>query len=380
MINIPKKAKIKLTIERQLMVCIISYSDGDVIKLSGVESINTVLRNIYDKEGIKFRDLINSGRLTIDNGKIWDYYDLDENNYFVKMSEVKKTVTEAPVKPEKEEKIIESSVEPETKPETTVAETKEEADGSITPVVEEPGKTETKTEPEKKKGIKLRKVFKKAAAWGAILVLTGLGALGVSKDLGNIFSGKNSSGGTYNNENDEDGKSYTTTFTSNDDDLIQRSLSNQQNNNVYYNPYESLGSCLDEDIEIQLSTIDQEAVFEERPFQFENLVVSNDYDAIYALNSVRNKALNGSCSYYTYLDTLVRYMFKNDNYVNGSFIESYNSLNPYAQYIVVRMSQGALDRCRDYNANGYDFNKLVDNYNNYGCDLFVRLTQNEKTR
>jgi len=241
-----------------------------------------------------------------------------------------------------------------------------------------------------KNRIKLRTVVKKPLALLTAVVIAGVGIGEIANLLRKKSSDSSDSGKVYVVDINEDGNLYQSTYNLNNPNervIVSYIDGTEDMNNTPVNEnvlreydYQQLGSNIDEDMATQLDVIDRAAVYEDIPFQFENLVVANDYDAIYALNCIRNSALNGGINNYTFIDTLVRYMFENDNYVNGSFIESYNSLHPYAQYIVVRMSQGALEKCRDYNSNGYDHDRLVNNYDVYGSDLYEILTQKEKTR
>ena len=85
MMKIPKTAKIKIDTQGSDLKAFIEFPDKDVIKLDNVDSINTVLRNIYEKEGVSLANLLNAGRVIIRSTRVWDKYNVTGNGYFCKI-------------------------------------------------------------------------------------------------------------------------------------------------------------------------------------------------------------------------------------------------------------------------------------------------------
>lgn len=257
-------------------------------------------------------------------------------------------------------------------------------------------KTEEKKDSEEEKKsnkwlIKLKKVYRKPIAWVSTVVLVG-GIAAVASTLKN-HSNDNADANnypTYRVDIDNNGQQYSYNTS---DDVYRADVDNNgyydgsyDTNQSYYNNYgryADLGSSVDyDDIVTQLDTIDN-SVMRREQLQYENLVVPDDYDAIYSIRNMRDNVLNGTCSQKDFMDTLVQYVFEDGNYVNGNFIEKYQSLKPFAKYIVIRISQGALQWDTNYVRYGsmrYDFNNLASIYDSFGSDLYTILTQNTKTR
>ena len=146
--------------------------------------------------------------------------------------------------------------------------------------------------------------------------------------------------------------------------------------------YADLGSSVDsDDMGSQLDTIDG-SVMKRVPFQYENLVVADDYDAIRAVSNVRNKILSGELTHQQGMDMLAKYFFEENRYVDGSIIEPYITLSPYAQYIVVRVSQGVLQWDINYKGNGdymlFDFDTISPSYDIESSSLHEELMGRQK--
>ncbi len=404
--TIPKRARIIVDLQGQTLKGYVELPTKEVLKLESMNEINSVLQEIYDKENVTIADLIGDKRLIIVSAKVFEKYNITDNKLFYRIKKEDKLSLEETG--EKEETIVPESLTPlddKTHIETDddekldsldVKEEKEEDeavdDGSIEVKPSTSDSKELKEEKvTKKKGIKLRKVCVRVLAGLTGIVLTGMG---INYIINYMHKKSNNGSDDYANDHNyqidinDDGNEYSYNLPSDESIIIDEEqgvyIENPQED-VNYSPFEfvdynygSLGSSLDyEDMATQLDVIDNYAIRNEQ-FQFENLVIADDYDAIYAINNMRNDVLNGSCDNKTFMDTIVRYVFENNNYINGSFIESYNSLHPYAQYIVTRISQGMLQTCYDYN--NYDVQTLIDTYNTIGSELYTSLTANTKTK
>ena len=146
--------------------------------------------------------------------------------------------------------------------------------------------------------------------------------------------------------------------------------------------YADLGSSVDsDDMGSQLDTIDG-SVMKRVPFQYENLVVPDDYDAIRAISNVRNKILSGELTHQQGMDMLAKYYFEGNRYVDGLFIEPYESLSPYARFIVIRVSQGVLQWDIKYKGNGeymlFDFDTISPSYDIESSSLHEELMGRQK--
>ena len=97
MYKVPKNAKLILYVQGQELKGLIDYKDKTDITVSGVSSINNILRELYEKEGKSFADLINEGRVVINSGSVWEKFDLLDSMYFAKVGKEKpKKVAEKP--------------------------------------------------------------------------------------------------------------------------------------------------------------------------------------------------------------------------------------------------------------------------------------------
>lgn len=359
MLKIPKDAKITINAKGTTLKGDIEFSDKSIITLDNVTSINTVLHEIYETELITFGDLIRSGRVIIGSSKVWEKYDLIDKGYFSKIATKvdKKTVTtDSTVEPKKEES--------STKEAVTESHDKEDA---VVEVVEDVKEDKKEKKEKKDKKITLKSIGKKA-----IIALMGLGVVYYGgKTLVEKLTKKATTNKYRVEVNEENSHAYNATDEEIMQNIMEEAMSDEER-------YAHLGSSISYDeMAKQLEVIDDMAL-KNQPFQFENLVVSDDYDAIYALNSMRINAINGNNnSKRAFMNTIVKYTFDHQNYVNGSFIEDFDNLHPYARYIVIRMSQGVLQTIRDYDCSTdyaiRNFDSLSSEYNNIGDSLYREL-------
>lgn len=248
--------------------------------------------------------------------------------------------------------------------------------------------------------IKLRKINKKAIAWASILVLGGVTIAAVASNIN-----KKSDNGDDSNTRGGDKKAES----SSDDPYYGISSEvggvEEFDADPYYIPpeemgavemipldsrydengrYSSLGSNNGYDsMDVQLDTITDKAMRPES-FLFEEFVVDDDFVAVCTINNMRRKVLNGECTQKEFMDNLVRYVFENDTYFDGSFLEPYNNLHPYSQYIVIRISEGALQWDKSYRGQTphmiHDFASLSDSYRIMGNDLYDDLITKSNTK
>ena len=438
MMKIPKTAKIKIDTQGSDLKAFIEFPDKDVIKLDNVDSINTVLRNIYEKEGVSLANLLNAGRVIIRSTRVWDKYNVTGNGYFCKIvKDVDKKVIKddsTKTEPTKVEPVKTEPVKTEpAKSEPVKTEPVKTEPAKTEPVKAEPVKTEpVKTEPVKAEPVKaepkksngtvtrtkgdssnakvtkgktrilLRDVNRNSLVWFSLLVLTTIGITGtihIIKHRKSNNSNPSNNNNEYRQEISNDDKQYTANLPSDEELINNRSVyeevfhpeenaSNQEYVDYGYQEnqgrYAYLGSCVeDKDMRMQLDEIDN-SVYQQRQFQYENYVVADDFDAIYAISNLRNAVLNHICSPKEFLDQVVEYIFEDGYYVNSSFIEKYESLNPLAKFIVIRMTQGVMQWDTNYtkyvNGELYNFDKFAEEFDIKGDAVFNVLMQNERTR
>ena len=434
MYKVPKNAKLILYVHGQELTGLIDYVDKKDITVSGVSSINNILRELYAKEGKTFADLINEGRVEISSAAVWEKYDLLSNMLFVKIGKSKtkkastkdledksekepedKTGKEPEDKSEKEPE-DETGKEPEDEtgkePEDETGKEPEDDselgdDGAYDPLPvggDKKGKDGEK--PEKGKDTKGKKVSLRSVGFKALAGLVGVvvAYVGIGH-LNKYFSKKDSNNTSKGPEKElsidinENGNEIHTTYNLPSDEELITTINYDPNTEAFYvepeetpqveetqrveeehveyvpqniegHDFTSLGSIIQfDEMETQLDVIDRAAV-ERKSFAFENLVVADDYDAIHALNVLRENAINRNDDYSNseYMQALINYVFHNGNYVNGNFVEGFNSLHPFGQYIVIRMSQGQLLVCRDVVND-----QLLNEYDDYGSLLYQEL-------
>ena len=356
------------------------------IKPIGIEAINRVLSGFEAIKGMSLRELVDKKQVTLDDiaqlGYEFDYdIGLLKEKKFTMSDRIK--LAEMNNKHSSTEKVDKAPKVKETEKEE-VEETKVEEDGSVDVVVkEENDKKEDSKEKAKKskltvKNLKIAGVVSLVALAGVAIISGGL--RNAVKNNSNVPSDENipvevsvdgneSYGMTYNEPSNE------TIYVSYDDNgstiVDYGDTYNYQNNYAY-------GSIVDtESMEGQIQAIN-DSCFSYQPVSFENLVVDSDKDAMYTINNMRNRVLANNCSAETYLNNIVNYLFENGNIFDGRVIKTYDSLNQYAQYIVLASAQSILQEYPNYNhitnQGEYDYNKLTTSFNYMIDDTYRTLT------
>ena len=359
------------------LIAIKYFTDGRKEYFHGDIEVNEMLNNLYASEGKNLFELIANDTIVI-NKRVWTKYELLGNKSIIRRTvDEKKTVTrtksEKPVVNKEEE--VKPSVSPtpadttETHVEPTpeVSEEHEEIkdistpDGAIDVVVSDPtSEREERVKP--RKGIKNLKRVSIAAL--AVVV----GGYILVNGYNHLF--KQHEDNKDNNDNHNDNHRYEETI---EYPSVEPTVE----------PYNN-GSVVNyDDMETQIDIIN-EACFNFQPCSLENLVVDSDREAIYTINNMRNKVLNNSCDADTFLNNIVNYIFENGTIFDGNVIKGYDSLTPYAQYIVLVASQSILQIDTNYEHtttySNYNFDVLVNSFDYMVNATYLRLVDNNKTR
>ena len=130
-------------------------------------------------------------------------------------------------------------------------------------------------------------------------------------------------------------------------------------------------------MELQVKTIDDltndgENVF--RAFEFQELVVPDDYAAIKALSDLRNIAIANPEQRNVIMSIIEEYILGGSNYINGSFYEGYDNLHPFGKYIAVSIGKGVLAITEGYQGRIYDRDEVINQLKKYSNDAYVVLT------
>ena len=408
MIKIPKNTVIKLDVQGRTLKGDIKFSDSDVITLKDVDSINTILRNIYEKESKTIKDLINEGRVVIGSSKVWDNYVLTSSGYFVKNAKekvVERVVVEEPktvdIIPSEKEEAAEKVVVEEPKTverieETTkvvpeAVETTEKvtepvvgSDGAISVVETSDKKEETKKDTsETGTKIKLKTLGKYALALiaGGVILVHGLPI--IENALSNLSNPDPTNPNKNQNEENSsyesvgavevDGDYGTTVIT--DDGIYVDETPNyyyEAEGNVYY----EYGFAYDDESIIEQTQTVNNFCYENRTANFENLVVASDKDAIKKICDMRDAVINGTCSYYDFMNNICDYVISNSSRFNGKGVTSYYSLKPFAQYITLVCGQTMLQQDYTYQAPSgrvYPFDEVIELLNDQFNETCMKL-------
>ena len=358
MANEAKKNSITIDVQRGVLKAVATYeNDGETktIPIDKVDNVNAILSIIYDKEDKNLSELIDEHRVFV-TPKVANYYGIVDDKFFSKIAVDTKQSEKSEKKPTKKGQ---PKPEPEKKPESEKK--------------PEPEKASSDDDDEEKKGgIKFRNFAIKV---GAGLLIGTLLILGVREICKQIMknSGKSDTK-NYHVDINDDGEEYSYNMTD------EEALMEAKNAPVELNDYKALGSIVEyDDMNTQLAVID-DLTFRDELFEFQNLVVDDDKDAIGILNGLRNQIFEGTLSKEDFMRIIVDYVFNNNRHICGKFIEEYNNLHPFGQYIVIRMSQGILQDCRGYNDGMYNFNTLVTLYDVYGDEAYRKLMNEYKIK
>ena len=408
MMKIPKSAKIRIDAQGQALKGTIEFADKDVITLDNVDSINTVLRNIYEKEGNSLGDLINDKRIVIASSKVWDKYNLSNGKFFIKNDKVKDepvvirstpTVVptdSVPVTPvvddsKKDTVVVSDPVvaeapvvsspvvsdpAPVVVPDTVLTdESDKEEEKEDVAVVHDDGAldvTDAKTSEKKKTNSKTKVKLKKIGV-GALAVI----AAGVVLCVGlkSIFDKDSSNSNTNDNKRNDDRRVDTspipesTPTLPSDEELIQGMIEEPEeteevisysDEDTYETGYVESEEIVEEgptydysdkgsvvrydDMETQLNVVN-EICDSLRPCELENLVVGSDYDAIHTICSMRNNVLNGTCSPEYFTNCIIDYTYENSTVFGDKPIQEFGTLSPFGKYVVIVASETILPLC-----------------------------------
>lgn len=338
-------------------ICRVIYKDGTVKPITEISEMTNMINSLRAKYSKSLSELIAAG-LIVCTDDFNNIYELAPNDKFV--LKTRRVVDSEPVAHEDE------PVAHEEEPITN--------DGSII-VDGEPVLSDEEKEEKKKR--RKRAIIITGASLATIASLIAWYVL----DRNSGLTDNREYNPDPNKQNEENVLPTTDpqyTHNLGTDEEIINGL-RQDTGTVYEDRYAQeesvLGNSLDLEIQgmqSQLETIDS-LVLRNELVLFENFVVADDYDAVYNVNCMRNNVLNGTCDALEFVNVLNDYISGKDNFVNGNFIEPFDSLKPYAKYIVVRITQGVMQMHSDFfQSIGYDFSK----YDQIGSDLYATLTEN----
>lgn len=328
MMDIPKES-ITIGLQGKALKLEITTSDGNTYKITDLDTINNILEGFYSVEGVTIEDLIASGKIKITSSKVWSRYALVDGKFIKIAVEEEKNTGGKP------------SPEPETKPE----------------------------EEDSKKRIRIKNVSTKSIAWflALSLVFGGLAAL-ISKNL-NKTSNDSAGSKKYRVDINDDGTE--TTYNMTDEDAVEMAKTGEYD-------HTELGCIITtQSMEEILKVIDDYTNGKKQniPISFEELVISDDYDAVKAASDLKIDVVNGTRKAEEALAIVSDYVFLGKTYVNGKFVENYNHLHTFGQYIYDRIGQFFLAKCHGYNEGPFDYDTMDNLFTVYSSDLYAILTE-----
>ena len=401
-----KIKSIELSMYQQALIAIVEYSSGKKETLLGqdLNVINDKLDEYAKEKGKTVADLFGERLVSVDPNKaktIAARFNLEGNN-IVK----KKTVT-MPT-PKKDEKPTESAERPSDEiPSAPPVESEPELheDGSLD-AVETPVATPRRrradrytsdavareeSKPKKKKGISK---FKRYGA--AVLVATLIGGAG--------YAGYKLAGGSKNAINNNTNRYTNAGNTNNQQNNVQNNTNNAYQANIQPGRYDAVGSSVaNESIDgiIEYANFESyENISEIYSFlrgadlegqpelcDVQNTVSDRDRAAVALVVELKNRIVNNTYNSRDrvtarneamfFLNQFCNYVFENGNMLNGQTVKTYDSLSPYAQYVVNVLGQSVLQLCPDYiyqsPSNTFDFNNLMALLNNNVNDSYTRV-------
>ena len=288
---------------------------------------------------------------------------------------------------------------PEAQPEKPINHAQQtNSDGSVDPIIEDEKNSASKP----KKGIKnfKAKLIKSASIIGALVI----GGYAIYGGINNAI--KNNTTNTNDGEKltyEIDGSTVDSSYTEPETVISPEAFQAQDNNNyadedyftdgqnhdVYYEPisdeerftqpYADYGSNITfDDMETQIQEINN-ICFSHEPCYLENLVVEDDFGTMMVVNGYRNDVLSKRKSAYDYMNEIVNYVFENGTEFNGYNIKSFESLSPFAKYIVLVSGQSMLQFTPNYShqtsMNNYDAHMLSVSFD-YEVDSIHRTLMN----
>ncbi len=382
-INVSKDAVVKIIVQKSVLKADVIEKNGDIFVYGDSNSVNAVLRSIYEKEDITLGDLIRSGRVVIDSDKVWDNYEVVGDAYFVKRTDVKEKEEK-----EKEAKALKEKAEREKAEREKAEREKAEREGrekaarekAEKEAREKAAKEKTKEkgssseDDDSKKRIRLTHINKKAIAW-TLFGIFGIACIytWVKGKTGNNTVNTNTTNTRYEDSNN--------TYTGNSNSYVSqttgKTVTYTEPETPEYDTYDysSLGSSIvSEDMETQLSSIERITNKNmNKTYNFENLVIDDDYNTVKIFSDMRNKVITGNCSPEDFVECMVKYINEGGEYIDGCPVERFYSLYPYSRFIIARGTQGILTKCPGYNRDGYNFEAVATLVDPIGNDTYVLL-------
>lgn len=369
MYNFPEDAIIRIGTQGNTIKTDIVSGNKVLLSVTGVSLANSILDSIYDDEHIANPDLkpqdimknmVRNGKLEIVSDDIFDKYVIDINGDIKKRTVAKTTTKETTTKETTKKEVPPKTLPPKTEP----------------PKEEKTGK--------KKYNIKKIVLGSVGAIGTVILIGWALQNEAELKKLQEELKKRDNvpNPTPYTDMVEESGQ-YTNNIT--DDDVYESAYRGNEQDTVYIDPisqidyeYENLGSIVTSDsMELQVKTIDdltndKENIF--RAFEFEELVVPDDYAAIKALSDLRNIAIANPEQRNVIMSIIEEYILGGSNYINGSFYEGYDNLHPFGKYIAVSIGKGVLAITEGYQGRIYDRDEVINQLKKYSNDAYVVLT------
>lgn len=376
--------KIKIDVFDQELIASIDYVDAMKKEyVHGESEISKKLEKICKQESKSLTELLSDGTVNIAK-KVWTKYTLVDNSRIVKKAAtVEKTITTSGPTTVKKTSPTKSSVAKSEDKTITKSE-----DGAYAVEDEEEKKEKDPLSKYEKRRRRIKRL--KIAAVAAAVILSGVAIHGCMKD-----ALKNSNKSSKNNndtrtEQSVDDTSIETTYDMSDEDVISNSyddgsmytVSGNDSMTVGYSDstrYSDYGSNVDNDNMVnQLQTIN-DLCFSYQQCTLENLVVPNDYEVIRTINGMRNRVLAGTCTPEAFMNNVIDYVFENGMSFDGKVIRNYDSISPYAQYIVLTSSQSILQLCpgMEHTTNNYvyGFDTLVNSFDYMINEDYTLLSQ-----
>ena len=380
--------KIEIYMVGKRLLTDIVYKDGKKDSAIGEEVLNEKLKYIYDSTSKNLLELISDGVIVIKRN-VWDNYTLKDNKFLVKLDKV---VTKPGSKPagDKPKDGTTGSKPAGDKPKDGTTGSKPAGDKPKDDAIGADGAYDvSSTASDSKKKGKHRITLRKITPYAATLLAVGSVAYMLSGGIGNVATNNNMS---YQGQKPLVVTSaephIETTYNMNDEEVVHNYQAEDISFEVRLDDpsttyrYADSGSAVKyDDMKTQIQTINDVCIGYQ-PCTLEELVVQSDYNAIAVINNMRNRVLTGSCDANTYLNNIVNYIFEGGNIFDGSVIKTYDSLSPFAQYIVLVSSETILQKCPYYEhktaANSYNFNILVNSYD-YMIDATMKQLDSGKT-
>ena len=367
----------------------------------GIDKVNECLHELSVRKGMTLTELMEAKLVSFDDNVASKYRfnDFEISRKKFDRAERNKNINKD---------VVFDKEEPEKEVKTIVVE--KESDGAVD--ITSDVKTEKADNSEiRVKNLKIRnwKVLKPVLIAGATIATIAVIASAI-KNNDNVyyFDDGVDNNDDYTHANQMDDGSVPTTYNTSSQEEIERvfPVENYEYGILNYSDYdhlygEDMGNQLDD-----INAICYENIYD--IFQFINggnlveppmlchlqeLVPEEDQAAVRTIAAARNNMVNNAYSMQdrsltrndidNLLAQYINYIYEGGTMFNGEYIKSFDSLSPYAKYVVAVMGQSTLQLRPDYqyttNYEEYDFDNLVNRYDdivyyNYGVltDGYVR--------